>query len=124
MKKQSLLYIGLIIFMIFCSCSSTNTAKNESVEKENQNENTKKTGWNDDDVAQYASFFHSLCRKAGYTAFWWDCNDLVDRKNLSCRKKIIDAIMACYPAEEYTYKKESKTFVEEDAASAVHNMKT
>ena len=83
-----------------------------------------KTGWNDEDVAQYATFFHSLCKKAGYTAFWWDCNDLVDRKNLTCRQQIIDAIMASYPPEEYSYTKITDGFVEEDAATAVHNMKT
>ena len=100
------------------------TSQNPDSSNSKPVEAAEKTGWNDADVAQYATFFHSLCRKAGYTAFWWDCNDLIDRKNLTCRQQIIDAIMANYPEEEFSYSKATPGFVEEDAVTAVHNMKT
>ena len=126
MKKSSILiHFLMVTLMLNFSCSTTNgTSQTQNKPSNNQQSNEKKTGWNDEDVAQYATFFHSLCKKAGYTAFWWDCNDLVDRKNLTCRQKIIDAIMASYPADEYSYTKTTAGFVEEDAATAVHNMKT
>ena len=107
MKK--FFFVLIFIFVILCSAATEAPAK---------------TGWNDEDVAKYASFFHTLCREAGYTAFWWDCNELIDRNNLTCRKQIVDAIMEKYPAEEFHYSKTTKGFIEEDASIAVHNMKT
>ena len=120
----------LILFaaaLTFASCKSSTASSGSSDTSDGTNVNktpAKKTGWNDEDVAQYATFFHSLCKKEGYTAFWWDCNDLVNRKELTCRQAIVDAIMASYPADEYSYSKTTAGFVEEDAATAVHNMKT
>lgn len=111
------------VTLAFTGCKSS-AVNSDPSDKTSSNQVTKKTGWNDEDVAQYATFFHSLCKKAGYTAFWWDCNDLVKRKELTCRQQIIDAIMASYPPEEYSYTKTTSGFVEEDAATAVHNMKT
>ena len=110
------------VTLAFTGCKSS--ASSDPSDKAAGNQVTKKTGWNDEDVAQYATFFHSLCKKAGYTAFWWDCNDLVKRKELTCRQQIIDAIMASYPPEEYSNTQTTTGFVEEDAATAVHNMKT
>ena len=111
-----------VILLTITSCKSSTGSSAPSAATNNQA--SKKTGWNDEDVAQYATFFHSLCKKAGYTAFWWDCNDLVNRNELTCRQQIVDAIMASYPTEEYSYTKTAEGFVEEDAATAVHNMKT
>lgn len=123
MKKSSIIFSFVMVTLMFiCGCNSSSNLQNQN--SNSLQENEKKTGWNDEDVAQYATFFHSLCKNAGYTAFWWDCNDLVDRKNLTCRQKIIDAIMDSYPADEYSYTKTTTGFVEEDAATAVHNMKT
>ena len=125
MKKKSSLLLIIMLALILTGCKTTTTpAQNNSDPAGNNSESTKKTGWNDADVAQYATYFHSLCRKAGYTGFWWDCNDLIDRKNLTCRQQIVDAIMASYPADEFNYSKTTAGFVEEDAATAVHNMKT
>lgn len=113
---KRILYLFLIGF-IFIGCESVETS-------DNGQQTGKKTGWNDSDVAQYATYFHKLCRNAGYTAFWWDCNGLIDRNELTCRQQIVDAIMAEYPEDEFHYEKTTQGFVEEDAFTAVHNMKT
>jgi len=110
--KKIYLVIGLFMVILVSGCKTSDTAV------------TKKTGWNDEDVAKYATYFHKLCREAGYTGFWWDCNDLVNRNELTCRQQIVDAIMAAYPEEEFHYEKATAGFVEEDAFTAVHNMKT
>lgn len=117
MKKTAGAFLCLAL-LFFTACPSIgNPDKTEAVTQRTK-------GWNDDSVAEYASYFHTLCRNAGYTAFWWDCNDLVDRNKLTCRKSIVDAIMEKYPEEEFHYEKTIEGFVEEDAAVAVHNMKT
>ena len=131
MKIRKLTTITLIAllslgFSLGCSKKTVSEEKTESKKSETaaESQESPKTGWNDEDVAKYATYFHKLCRKHNYTGFWWDCNDLVDRKNLTCRQQIIDAIMAAYPEEEFSYQKKGSGFVEEDAATAVHNMKT
>ena len=108
--------------VLLIGCASDTSKKNEKSDPSKKDE--PKTGWNDAEVAKYATFIHGLMRKEEYTGFWWDCNDLIDRKNLTCRQEIVDAIMAQYPEEEYAYSKTTVGFVEEDARTAVHNMKT
>lgn len=89
--------------------------------------------WNDDAVSHYASYFNKLSKAYGYTSFWWDTNTLVNREpviekgeepQFSCRQVIIDAIMENYPESKFNYSKTTKGFVEEDAETAVYNMKT
>ena len=130
MKTKNFISIYLSFFMMLsllfvcCKSSQEKNVNGETASTNTVQKTEKKTGWNDSDVAEYATFFHTLCRNVGYTAFWWDCNDLIDRKKLTCRQQIVDAIMAKYPDSEFNYKKTTKGFVEEDAATAVHNMKT
>ena len=79
-KIAAILLVTVTIAFTGCKSSAGNS---DPSDKTSSNQVTKKTGWNDEDVAQYATFFHSLCKKAGYTAFWWDCNDLVNRNELT-----------------------------------------
>lgn len=118
---KNFIYTGLLIVSIlsFLGCKNVPTDTSKDDKKDEV-----KTGWNDEDVAKYAEYFHSLAKERGYAAFWWDCNDLVDRRNLTCRQSIVDAIMSAYPDDKYSYEKTTEGFVEESATDAVHNMKT
>lgn len=122
MKKIKFI-LSTAVLILLTSCTRKVAAEPENELLENP-EPAELTGWNDAEVAKYAKFFNKMCREAGYTGFWWDCNDLVKRNELTCRQQIVDAIMSQYPAEDFTYTKTTSGFVEEDAATAVHNMKT
>lgn len=122
MKKIKFI-LSTAVLILLTSCAGKVAAEPENELLENP-EPAELTGWNDAEVAKYAEFFNKMCREAGYTGFWWDCNDLVKRNELTCRQQIVDAIMSQYPAEDFTYTKTTSGFVEEDAATAVHNMKT
>lgn len=125
MKKTLLLASGILAIIALTSCEKTQAeTTGQSQSQTQEQEEVKRTGWNDPEVAKYASFVNGLMKNAGYTGFWWDCNGIIDRNNLTCRQEIVDAIMAQYPAEEYSYTKTTRGFIEEDAATAVHNMKT
>ena len=134
MNKKNLNIILSICFILFSfsfiSCvrltkiPKTDSTQTSQTSQSSQTPQTEKTGWNDSDVAQYAVYVNSLMKNAGYAGFWWDCNGIIDRNNLTCRQQIIDAIMSQYPDEEFSYSKTTKGFVEESAATAVHNMKT
>ncbi|MCQ2574338.1 MAG: glycoside hydrolase family 5 protein [Treponema sp.] len=123
MKKIKFI-LSAAVLILLTSCAGKVATEPENEFSDSKPKPTKLTGWNDAEVAEYAKFFNKLCREAGYTGFWWDCNDLINRKELSCRQQIVDAIMSQYPAEDFTYTKTTAGFVEEDAATAVHNMKT
>jgi len=123
MKKTAKGFLGLLAGLSLISVSLIGC---KTIEVKN---------WNDDAVAHYADYFNKLCKEYGYTAFWWDTNTLVNREPVykrkgfrkiqtySCRNVIVNSIMKNYPEEEYNYSKTTKGFIEEDAATAVYNMK-
>jgi len=78
--------------------------------------------FNDEEIAKYAKLFNTICAENKITSIWWDTNFLVNKDQLKTFPKIIDAIMSCYPQSSYV--KTSSGFIEEDAATAVKNMKT
>ena len=81
MKTRKNKFIRVILTVIFSAIMITSCAteqQSESAENEKKVVE-KKTGWNDREVAKYAAYVNSLMKADGYTGFWWDCNDLIDR---------------------------------------------
>ena len=111
-SKVCLIIAGLITpFILSCnSCkSNTDVTNNE---------------YNYEEVAKYAECINNcFAADDNLTGFWWDCSDIVIRKNLSAHQEVIDGIMKSYEGRAQ-YHKAEKGYKEESAQTAVKNMKT
>ncbi|MBO4858180.1 MAG: glycoside hydrolase family 5 protein [Treponema sp.] len=114
-NKHKTIYCFLIILIIYCinffSCTSSS-------------QNTPSDEYNYAEIAKYATFINNLFASDDNLAgFWWDCSDIVFRKELKAQPNVIQGIMKSYEGKP-TYHKQGEAYIEESAQTAVKNMKT
>ena len=79
--------------------------------------------YNFEEIAKYAAYINNIfAADDNLTGFWWDCSDIVLRKELSAHQNVIDGIMKSYEDKAYYHKTEAG-YKEESAQTAVKNMK-
>ncbi len=110
MTQNKTLKTILITFLLVCLLSCKSTDKNSE--------------YNYPEIAKYATHINNLfAADDNLIGFWWDCSDIVIRKELTAHQEVIDGIMNCY--ENWpTYHKQGDGYIEESAFTAVKNMKT
>ena len=105
---------GFITILLLISCGSGGTSDNNQSNSE----------YNYPEIAKYAEYINSIyAADDNLTGFWWDCSDIVIRKELYAHEDVIEGIMKCYEGRP-TYHKQGEGYVEESAHTAVKNMKT
>ncbi len=116
---KTILIILLLVGFLF-SCKSK-TPKNNENPSTNNNASSE---YNYPEIAKYATHINNLfAADDNLIGFWWDCSDIVVRKELTAHQEVIDGIMNCY--ENWpTYHKQGDGYIEESAFTAVKNMKT
>ena len=109
------LFVGLLF-----SCKSKTPENNENP----STNNNASSEYNYPEIAKYATHINNLfAADDNLIGFWWDCSDIVVRKELTAHQEVIDGIMNCY--ENWpTYHKQGDGYIEESAFTAVKNMKT
>lgn len=117
-KSSNRLILFVLFILLLFNITSLSAQSNTKVK-----DNNKSTDENNyPDIAKYASFINTLfATDDNLAGFWWDCSDIVFRKDLKAQNEVIQSIMNCYKNKE-RYHKKSKTYVEEDAHTAVKNM--
>ena len=112
------LFVGLLF-----SCKSK-TPENKNQTSADNAEAKPSSEYNYPEIAKYATHINNLfAADDNLIGFWWDCSDIVIRKELTAHQEVIDGIMNCY--ENWpTYHKQGNGYIEESAFTAVKNMKT
>ena len=107
---------------VIFSCNSSDA------EQKQENEMSDSTGiksdeeYNFEEIAKYAAYINNIfAADDNLTGFWWDCSDIVLRKELSAHQNVIDGIMKSYEGKE-NYPKKNSGYTEEAAKTAVKNM--
>ena len=116
---KTILIIFLLVGLLF-SCKSKTPENNENPSRNNN----ASSEYNYPEIAKYATHINNLfAADDNLIGFWWDCSDIVVRKELTAHQEVIDGIMNCY--ENWpTYHKQGDGYIEESAFTAVKNMKT
>ena len=119
---KTLLTLFFTAALLFSCKSKTQDNKDQaSTEKPEEKPSAE---YNYADIAKYATHINNLfAADDNLTGFWWDCSDIVIRKNLTAHQEVIDGIMNCYEGRP-TYHKQGDSYIEESAQTAVKNMKT
>lgn len=122
----------LIAVVTIGTMACSKPKKTDEMEQAAQKEKSAKTElseWNDAEIVKYAKCFNDLCVKFNQTGFWWDCSQLILRAKDSspseygiAKPEIISTIMSCYQ-DWPSNKGDLNVFEEEDAFTAVKNMK-
>ena len=112
------LFVGLLF-----SCKSK-TPENKNQTSADNAEAKPSSEYNYPEIAKYATHINNLfAADDNLIGFWWDCSDIVIRKELTAHQEVIDGIMNCY--ENWpTYHTQGNGYIEESAFTAVKNMKT
>ncbi len=117
--SKTILIILFLVGLLF-SCKSKTPENNENP----STNNNASSEYNYPEIAKYATHINNLfAADDNLIGFWWDCSDIVVRKELTAHQEVIDGIMNCY--ENWpTYHKQGDGYIEESAFTAVKNMKT
>ena len=126
MTQNKTLKTILITFLfagLLFSCKSK-TPENKNQTSADNAEAKPSSEYNYPEIAKYATHINNLfAADDNLIGFWWDCSDIVVRKELTAHQEVINGIMNCY--ENWpTYHKQGDGYIEESAFTAVKNMKT
>ena len=117
MTQNKTLKTILITFLLvgLLSCKSKTPENNENPSTNNNASSEYKYP----EIAKYATHINNLfAADDNLIGFWWDCSDIVVRKELTAHQEVIDGIMNCY--ENWpTYHKQGDGYIEESAFTAV-----
>ena len=119
-KTLKTILITFLFAGLLFSCKSKTPENNENP----STNNNASSEYNYPEIAKYATHINNLfAADDNLIGFWWDCSDIVVRKELTAHQEVIDGIMNCY--ENWpTYHKQGDGYIEESAFTAVKNMKT
>ena len=119
-KTLKTILITFLFAGLLFSCKSKTPENNENPSRNNN----ASSEYNYPEIAKYATHINNLfAADDNLIGFWWDCSDIVVRKELTAHQEVIDGIMNCY--ENWpTYHKQGDGYIEESAFTAVKNMKT
>ena len=114
-------FLGFFMTVIF-SCNSSVAEQNQENRTYDSADIESDEEYNFEEIAKYATYINNIfAADDNLTGFWWDCSDIVLRKELSAHQNVIDGIMKSYDGKE-NYHKKNSGYTEEAAQTAVQNM--
>ena len=98
-------FLGFFMTVIF-SCNSSDAEQKQENEMSDSAGIESDKEYNFEEIAKYARYINNIfAADDNLTGFWWDCSDIVLRKELSAHQNVIDGIMKSYEDKENYHKK-------------------